>query len=84
MVNLSLTQTQYRKIRITLIDAMEYYGNTAMKLRQAGMLDLAKDYENRKRETRYIYLSILKNSTEYSIVEKAAEDDRQQSLHFEV
>ena len=82
MVNLSLKQQQYRKLRITLVDAIDYYQQTAVKLRSMGMIDLAKDYEARQRETRILYMTILKTATEYSIMEKAAEEDKQLYIHF--
>lgn len=70
MVNLSLTQQQYRKLRTTLVDAIGQYQMTATEHLVRGEVELWKDYDMRQREVRNLYLTILKTATEYSNVEE--------------
>lgn len=70
MVNLSLTQQQYRKLKNTLVDAIAQYQMTAMEHRVHGEMDLWQDYDKRQKEVRNLYLTLLKTATEHSIVEE--------------
>lgn len=70
MVNLSLTQQQYRKLKNTLVDAIAQYQMTATEHRVRGEMELWQDYDKRQREVRNLYLTLLKTATEYSIVEE--------------